>query len=128
MKTDLVTSIAAAAVGIIAAYFICNMVLPPLSDVTIKTLDSGTTYTLTSPDPEVFNYRSINPTVEVYVGQCAEYNQYGECIENIEYVENEDVVIEDENTDTEAEENKQDTENQEDQPEVNEETQNGASN
>lgn len=128
MKTDLVTSIATAAVGIIAAYFICNMVLPPLSDVTIKTLDSGTTYTLTPPDPEVFNYRSINPTVEVYVGQCAEYNQYGECIENIEYVENEDIVIEDENTDTKAEENKQDTENQEDQPEVNEETQNGTSN
>ena len=95
MKTDLVTSTVAAIIGIIVAYFLCNMILPPVADVSFKTLSSSTTYTLTDPDPEVFNYRAINPTVEVYVGQCAEYNQYGECIENIEYVE-EEVIVEDE--------------------------------
>ena len=141
MKTDLVTSTVAAIIGIIVAYFLCNMILPPVADVSFKTLSSSTTYTLTDPDPEVFNYRAINPTVEVYVGQGAEYNQYGECIENIEYVE-EEVIVEDEtkpetdenensNQDNENSQNNQDNQsnqNQENQPEVNGETQDGTSN
>ena len=141
MKTDLATSITAAVIGIIAAYFICNMVLPPVADITFKTLSSGTTYTLEQPDPEVFNYRAINPTVEVYVGQCAEYNEFGECIENIEYVEDEDIVgdetietEEDENTNESTDKNDetnqdaQNNENQESQSEMSEGTQDGATN
>jgi hypothetical protein len=119
MKTDLITSITATIIGVIAAYFICNMVLPAIEKVDFYVLDSSTTYTLDDPDPEIFNYRAINPTVEVYVGQCAEYNERGECIENIEYVEDEDIVLEDVEDNT----NKQDN-----QTEVNEETQNGTSN
>ena len=137
MKTDLATSTIAAVIGVIAAYFICNMVLPPIADVSFKTLSSSTTYTLTDPDPEVFNYHAINPTVEVYVGQCAEYNQYGECIENIEYVEEETNVENETQPETEEDvndnqnnndQNSQNGQNQENQPEVNEETQNGTSN
>lgn len=118
MKTDLATSILATIIGIIAAYFICNMLLPSLPDVSFPTLSSDVTYTLDDPDPEIFNYQAINPTVEVYVGQCAEYNEYGECIENVEY-------IEEENTTEDTEDNK---DNQNNQSEVNEETQNGTSN
>ena len=139
MKTDLVTSIVAAFIGVIAAYFICNMILPPVADVSFKTLSTDTTYTIANPDPEIFNYRAINPTVEVYVGQCAEYNQYGECIENIEYIDNEEIIIENEtkpeteenentNPNNEDNQNSQNNQNQDNQPEVNEETQNGASN
>ena len=32
-------------------------------------------------NPELFNYKALNPTVEVYVGDCDEVNQYGECID-----------------------------------------------
>lgn len=88
MKTDLATSIIAAIIGTVAAYFICNLVLPQAEDISFKTLDStSANYTLAQPDPEIFNYRAINPTVEVYVGQCTKYNDYGECIDNIEYTD-----------------------------------------
>ena len=122
MKTDLLSSTIAAIIGVVAAYFICNMILPAFSDVSFPTLSSDTTYTLSDPDPEIFNYHAINPTVEVYVGQCAEYNEYGECIENVEYIEEEDlekVNKEDDNSEKEEDKN---------QSEVNEETQNGTSN
>ena len=130
MKTDLATSIIAAILGVVAAYFICNMILPSIPDFEFPTLNSDVTYTLDEPNPEIFNYRAINPTVEVYVGQCAEYNEYGECIENIEYIEGEDTDAENENTnkDDKKDEDNQNKENNKNQTEVNEETQNGASN
>ena len=77
MKTDLATSIIAA----IAAYFVTNLFMGPIEDVSYKTIDSTVNTNLSDPDPEVFNYRALNPTVEVYVGECEEYNTYGECIE-----------------------------------------------
>ena len=70
MKTDLATSILAAVVSVIIAYFACNVLLPKIDDFTVKVLSSTADYNLTEPNPEVFNFRSINPTVEVYVGQC----------------------------------------------------------
>ncbi len=103
MKTDLATSVAAAVIGVITAYFICNLFLPALDDVTLKTINADATYTLTQPDPEVFNFRAVNPTVEVYVGQCAEYNEYGECVESTDYVENYDAVVEEEKAELEDE-------------------------
>lgn len=130
MKTDLATSVVAAIIGIVAAYFICNMIIPPIADVKFPTLNSSTTYMFDDPDPELFNYRAINPTVEVYVGQCAEYNEYGECIENVEYIESEDTDTENEDTDKDnkKDEDSQSKENDKNQTEVNEETQNGTSN
>lgn len=80
MKTDLATSITAAIIGVIAAYFICNLFVGSIEDVTIKTVDSSINTTIAEPDPEVFNYKSLNPTVEVYVGDCTE-DSYGECVE-----------------------------------------------
>jgi len=98
MKKDLATSVVAAIVGVLVAYFLCNMFLQAPADVTFSTINASTTYTLNDPNPEVFNYRAINPTVEVYVGQCAEYNQYGDCIENItiEDLPDQDIEIEEE--------------------------------
>ena len=82
MKTDLVTSIIAAIAGSIIAYFVTNIFTPELKDVTIKTLDESVSASLTDPNPEIFNFRAVNPTVEVYVGQCLEYNEQGECIDD----------------------------------------------
>ena len=85
MKTDLATSIGVAIFGLILAYFICNLFIGEIEPVTIKTVDSSINLNLSEPSPEVFNYKALNPTVEVYVGDCAEYNSYGECVEqNVE--------------------------------------------
>lgn len=83
MKTDLVTSIGVAIGGIIISYFICNIFVGPIEDVTIKTVDASLSTSIVDPDPEVFNYKAINPTVEVYVGDstnCEQYDDNGECI------------------------------------------------
>ena len=81
MKTDLATSVIAAIAGILIAYFVTNMFIGPIEDVTYTTVDSSVNASLADPNPEVFNYRALNPTVEVYVGECDEYNEFGECIE-----------------------------------------------
>lgn len=70
MKKDLITSIVAAVVGTVAAYFVCNLLVPQIESFTYKSLDSKIDYSLDDPNIEVFNYRAVNPTVEVYVGNC----------------------------------------------------------
>lgn len=93
MKTDLFTSIVAAIAGVLIAYFVANMFIGPIEEVTYPTVDSAVNASLADPNPEVFNYRALNPTVEVYVGECEEYDEFGECVEVEEYTE--EVVEED---------------------------------
>ena len=83
MKTDLATSIVAAIIGVVVSYFVCGIFLPEISSVSFDILEveGDTDYSLTDPDPEVFNYRAVDPTVEVYVGQC-EQDTNGNCLEN----------------------------------------------
>lgn len=81
MKTDLATSIIAAIAGVLIAYFVTNLFIGPIEEVTYTTVDTTVNADLAEPDPEVFNYRALNPTVEVYVGECDEYNEFGECVE-----------------------------------------------
>jgi len=81
MKTDLATSIGVAIAGVLISYFVCNLFLGPVEDFTYKTVSSTVSTSITEPDVEVFNYRALNPTVEVYVGECDDYDQYGECLE-----------------------------------------------
>lgn len=83
MKSDLFTSIAVFAVGTVIAFITCNMILPGIEDFEIKTIDIDSDTSLAEPDAEVFNYRAINPTVEVYVGEgCETYDENGNCIDN----------------------------------------------
>lgn len=82
MKKDLATAIGTALIGAIAAFFICNLFLGEIEPVEFKSVDSSVSIDLLEPSPEVFNYRSLNPTVEVYVGDCQEFNEYGECIDD----------------------------------------------
>lgn len=118
MKSDLVTSIATTIVGAAVAFFICNFFLPTPEDVSIKTLSGGSSnYTLSEPDVNVFNYRALNPTVEVYVGDCAQYDENGQCLEDNpeDLTEDEIIDIEDETEEEETEqkdqENSENTEN-----------------
>lgn len=81
MQKDLVTSIGTALVVAVIAFFVCNLFLGPIEDVSFKTIDSKVSTEIADPDPEVFNYNALNPTVEVYVGDCQQYNDYGECVD-----------------------------------------------
>lgn len=82
MKRDLATTIIAAIAGVMVAYFITNLFIPEIANFSVKNLSGNTNYTLAQPSDDIFNYRAVNPTVEVYVGQCAEYNEEGICIDD----------------------------------------------
>lgn len=81
MKTDFLTAIVIAIIGVIGGYFVTSMLAGPIGSVTVKTLEESVSSDLAEPDPEIFNYRALNPTVEVYVGDCEEYNEFGDCKE-----------------------------------------------
>ena len=116
MKTDLASSIGAAIAGVLIAYFICNLFIGPIEDFTVKTVDSSVGAELVEPDPEVFNYKALNPTVEVYVGEdTAEEPQQNTPVEP-------EAEPEEESSNTE-EETQENTETEEP---ANEETNNGA--
>ena len=93
IKTDLFTSIAAAVIGALIAFFVTNLFIGPIEDVSYKKVGSGVNADIIEPDPEIFNYKALNPTVEVYVGECVEYNQYNECVEVSTEIK-EDIIVE----------------------------------
>ena len=82
MNKELILSIVVAVVGTLGAYFACNLFIGDIGSETVNTIDSSVTADLASPDIEVFNYKALNPTVETYIGECSEYNEYGECIDD----------------------------------------------
>lgn len=82
MKKDLVTVVIAALIGFIAAYFVTNLFYPAIEAVQVRTLGETVTSSIAMPSEDIFNFRSINPTVEVYVGQCKEYNENGDCVDS----------------------------------------------
>lgn len=98
MKKNITTIILTAIVGFVIAYFITNLIYPSIDGFSFKTLSSSTNFSLTNPSDDIFNYRSINPTVEVYVGECTSYNPDGSCAD-------ETVNPEDENENNENNEN-----------------------
>lgn len=77
-QSDIFTIVIIATVGTIAAFILVNNWLgdPDLRSVTFDTIDPVVS-TLKEPDPELFNVDAINPTVEVYVGQCEDIDQNG---------------------------------------------------
>ena len=81
MNKELTTAITTAIIGILVAYFACDLLIGPIEGISFKTIDSSVNMDIKNPNPEVFNYKALNPTVEVYVGSCAEYNDNGDCVE-----------------------------------------------
>lgn len=75
MKTDLISSIGVAIAGVLIAYFVCNLFIGPIEDFTINSVTTKVDSTLSDPSPEVFNYKALNPTVEVYVGDDTDNDQ-----------------------------------------------------
>ncbi len=77
-QSDIFTILVVATVGIVASFFLVKMILgdPNEKSVTFKKIEvveAG----LSTPDPEVFNSEAINPTVEVFVGDCVDRDQNG---------------------------------------------------
>ena len=86
MKNDLAISIIVAILGVVGAYFICNIFVGEITPVTVKSVSSSMGVDIAEPNPEVFNYKSINPTVEVYVGgntNCVQIGPNGECFSSV---------------------------------------------
>lgn len=78
-QSDIFSIILVASVGTLAAFFICQALMgdPSKASISFKGLRTEVTSKLVDPDPEVFNSVAINPTVEVYVGDCEDIDQNG---------------------------------------------------
>ncbi|MBQ8984967.1 hypothetical protein IJ076_00180 [Candidatus Saccharibacteria bacterium] len=84
MKTDVLYAIAAGIAGVVVAYIItANVILPKPKPVAVKTLSSTASANIDEPNPEIFNYRALNPTVEVYI-DCSNYDIDGSCLDGAE--------------------------------------------
>ena len=83
MKNDSVTAFIVAIVGGVVGFLVCNLLVGEVKEVKVKTLDSSFSVDIAEPDNELFNYRAVNPTVEVYVGNkdCQEYDANGQCLD-----------------------------------------------
>ena len=115
MKTDLISSIGVAVLGVIVSYFICNILVSTWTtdSYTVKTLESEVTADITDPDSSVFNYRALNPTVEVYVGSCKEFDSNGQCLDGDDEDINQDII---DNIIPDSDEDDWDTENDQTTP------------
>ena len=83
MKNELATAVIAALVGFGIAFVIVNLFFGPIEDVTVKTIKGEVDTSIAEPDPEVFNPKALNPTVEVYVGDdCINMSEAGECLDD----------------------------------------------
>ena len=77
-QSDIFSIIIIATVGTLASYFGVNAFLgdPDLASVQVKTINEISP-DLAEPDSELFNPGAINPTVEVFVGDCEDVDQNG---------------------------------------------------
>ena len=82
MKLDMFTAVGVAVGGILIAFFVTNLLftepdpyqVPIINTSASSTAENFDYASLSEPDNEVFNYDALNPTVEVYVGECDEYD------------------------------------------------------
>ncbi len=78
-QSDIFTLILIAGIGTLAAFFLCNAIMgdPDDAKVEFKKLSSVISADLATPDAEIFNSSAINPTIEVYVGDCEDIDHNG---------------------------------------------------
>jgi len=78
-QSDIFVLILVAGIGTLASFFICNMILGDPNEATVefKTVSSVIEPDLVDPNPEIFNSTAINPTIEVYVGDCVDMDRNG---------------------------------------------------
>ncbi len=78
-RSDIFSLILVAGIGTLAAFLICNKIMgdPNTAKVEFKALNGVIKSDLIAPNPEVYNSLAVNPTVEVYVGDCIDIDQNG---------------------------------------------------
>lgn len=78
-QSDIFTLVLIAGIGTLAAFFACNAILgdPDEAKVEYKTVSEVIKSDLKTPRSDVFNELAINPTIEVYVGNCEDIDQNG---------------------------------------------------
>lgn len=78
-QSDVFSIIFVASAGIVASFFLCQTIMgdPNEAVVSFTALREPITSDLAEPEPEVFNSTAINPTVEVYVGDCEDRDKNG---------------------------------------------------
>lgn len=77
-QSDIFTIIIIASVGMVGAFFASNALLGNPDDLSLKHKTISQIVTeVVAPDEETFNRAAINPTVEVYVGECEDVDQNG---------------------------------------------------
>lgn len=78
-QSDIFSMILVAGIGTLAAFLICNQLMgdPSTAKTQFKTINRVITSELAEPDAEIYNSLAINPTVEVYVGDCVDIDQNG---------------------------------------------------
>ena len=79
MKTSDYISLGFIAVFVtIVAYFLLNSIMGNPKDATVRVQYlTGVSSDLSTPDSEIFNAAAVNPTVEVYVGNCVDQDGDG---------------------------------------------------
>lgn len=114
-RSDIYALILIAGIGTLAAFLVCNQLLgdPNEAKVEFKKLNAVIEQDLVAPDPEVYNGAAVNPTVEVYVGDCVDVDQNG-ILDNAELIACGKVKDPDEDEDEEAEDDGGDEEEEED--------------
>lgn len=85
MKSEITTAVITTIAGIVIAFLVTNLALNSLMTIEEKkvtVLESTVSTDLAEPDPEIFNPKALNPTVEVYVGNdCVNVSENGECLD-----------------------------------------------
>lgn len=78
-QSDIITLILIASIGTVAAFFVCNAIMgdPDKASTKFKSISTVISKDLVDPDPEIFNSVAVNPTVEVYVGDCEDIDHNG---------------------------------------------------
>ncbi|MBR0460653.1 hypothetical protein IJI91_01530 [Candidatus Saccharibacteria bacterium] len=77
-QNDILTVAVIAISGFVVSLILCNVLLgdPDEKSVSFTTIEPISNE-IAEPNPEVFNLKAINPTVEVYVGQCEDWDRNG---------------------------------------------------
>lgn len=78
-QSDVFSIIFVAGAGILISFFACRAIMGDPDDAvtSFTALREPISASLVDPNPEVFNSTAINPTVEVYVGDCEDKDGNG---------------------------------------------------
>ena len=78
-QSDIFSLILVASIGTLVAFFACRAIMgdPGDAQTTFTAVNKVVSSSLAQPNPDVFNSTAINPTIEVYVGECEDIDQNG---------------------------------------------------